>query len=148
MITVHVNAPDPEASPTALLERAVRAVLESEGVDAGEVSLTLLDDRRIRELNREYLDADRPTDVIAFALHEPGDPVLGDVYVGLAQARRQAREAGVPLAEELVRLAVHGTLHVLGREHPAAGEERESSAMYREQERLVRRVMGHAADSA
>lgn len=147
MITVHVNAPDPEAAPTALLERAVRTVLEAEGVAEGEISLTLLDEARMRELNREYLEADRPTDVLAFGLHDPGEPVLGDVYVGLAQARRQAREAGVPLAEELVRLAVHGTLHVVGRDHPEDGDEREGSEMYRLQEGLVRRVMGHGADS-
>ncbi len=146
MIRVHVNAAEPDAFTAALLERAVRAALAAEGVSDGEISLTLLDDDGIRAMNREYLDADRPTDVIAFALHDPEEPVLGDVYVGLAQASRQARDAGVDLDEELVRLAVHGTLHVLGWEHPE-DEGREESEMYREQERLVRSVLDRPAES-
>ncbi|HSR41130.1 MAG TPA: rRNA maturation RNase YbeY [Longimicrobiales bacterium] len=146
MIRVHVNASEPGAVPVAILERAVRTALAAEGVSDGEISLTLLGDDGIRAMNREYLDADRPTDVIAFALHDPEEPVLGDVYLGLAQAARQARDAGVGLDEELVRLAVHGTLHVLGWDHPG-DEGREESEMYRVQERLVRRVLDHAAES-
>ena len=128
--------------PVRDLERAVRATLASEHVHEGEISLTLLADAEIRELNRTYLNRDRPTDVIAFALAAEGAP-LGDVYVGYEQAVRQAREAEVPLNEELVRLAVHGTLHVLGHEHPE-GAEREASEMFRRQEELVRRLLGEA----
>ena len=124
-----------------LLRRAVEAALRDAGVDAAEVSLTLLDDEAIQALNREHLGHDRPTDVLAFALWEEGEPVLGDVYVGADQARRQAAELGVPLAEELVRLAVHGTLHVLGHDHPEDARARAASPMYRLQERLVRYVL-------
>jgi rRNA maturation RNase YbeY len=122
------------------LRRAVAHTAASEGKSAGEISVTLLDDDGIRQLNRRYLGRDRPTDVIAFSL---GDPpmVLGDVYVGLDQARRQAADEGVPLEEELVRLAVHGTLHVLGHDHPE-GAERTSSPMFDLQERLVRELLG------
>jgi len=74
--------------------------------------------------------------VLSFALHEDGEPPLGDVYLGVAQARRQAAAAGVTEEEELVRLAVHGTLHVLGWDHPM-DESRVRTPMWRRQERYV-----------
>ena len=138
MITVHVNSPG-GPGPADLLRRAVRTALEAEGVTTAEVSVTLLDDHGIRTLNRRYLDRDRPTDVLAFPLHGEGEGPLGDVYVGLERARDQARGVGVPLEEELVRLAIHGTLHVLGWDHPEV--EREGSPMFRRQEELVRQVL-------
>ena len=126
----------------AELERAVRHTLRAQGVRQAEVSVALLGDDAIRDLNLRYLAQDRPTDVIAFALG-PGPGILGDVYLGVEEARRQAAEASVSLAEELVRLAVHGTLHVLGHEHPA-GAEREASPMFALQETLVREILGRS----
>ena len=126
-------------TPVALLESAVRRTLDDQGVAAGEISLTLLDDEGVGALNRQYLGKDRPTDVIAFSLGDGPEP-LGDVYLGVDQARRQAEELGVAVEEELVRLAVHGTLHVLGHDHPE-GDERLRSPMFALQERLVHLVM-------
>lgn len=145
MIEVQVDTGTSSDAPARLLERAVRHVLEAEEVSEGEISLALLDDDEIRALNRTHLSRDRVTDVIAFALWDEGGPVVGDVYVGWRQARRQAEEAGVPGDEELVRLAVHGTLHVLGWDHPTAAGEREASEMYRRQEALVAEIA--AADA-
>ncbi|MDP9349126.1 MAG: rRNA maturation RNase YbeY [Gemmatimonadota bacterium] len=127
--------------PEAAVERAVRHVLRAEGHGAGEVSVAFLSDPEIAGLNREYLAHDRPTDVISFALHEPGEPPLGDVYVGVEQALRQATELGVDPGEEVLRLAVHGTLHVLGYDHPE-GAERTESGMFRRQEELLREILG------
>lgn len=124
-----------------LLRRAVEATLRDHGADAAELSVTLLDDQAIQALNREHLNHDWPTDVLSFALWEEGEPVLGDIYIGAEQAARQAEEAEVPLTEELVRLAVHGTLHVLGHDHPDEGGARAASPMYRLQERLVQDVL-------
>lgn len=123
------------------LERAVILTLSSEGIEDAEISVTLLDDNAIRELNREYLDHDYPTDVLAFALHDEGEPFLGDVYLGLEHARRQARELELSLAEEMARLAIHGTLHVLGYDHPV-GNDRESSELFRKQETILRSLLG------
>lgn len=125
------------------LGRAVRHTLSSQGIQEAEISLTLLDDAGIRHLNLRYLARDRTTDVLAFALGG-GPAPLGDVYLGFEEARRQAGEVGVPLAEELVRLAVHGTLHVLGHDHPE-GPEREGSPMFELQESLVREIAGRTA---
>ncbi len=119
-----------------LLERAVRAAAAAEGVDAGEVSVTLLNDTGIADLNQRFRGHDWPTDVLSFALFDEGEPPVGDVYIGFLQAERQAAENGVSLEQELARLAVHGTLHVLGEEHPE-GEERTQSGMWRLQEQIV-----------
>ncbi len=126
-------------APAELLDAAVRLTLAAEGHDTAEISITLLDDDEIRRLNAEYLGKDVPTDVLAFALGDEKTP-LGDVYVGAAQARRQADALGVPVTEELVRLVVHGTLHALGHDHPE-GDERENSPMFVRQEGLVRQVL-------
>lgn len=126
--------------PTPLLERSVLAALQDEGIEDGEISLTFLDDNGIRTLNRDYLDRDRPTDVIAFTLHDPGQPVVGDVYVGYEQAARQSGAEGVSLEEELVRLTIHGVLHVLGYDHPP-GDDRWTSPMFQRQEEILSRIM-------
>lgn len=126
--------------PVAVVHRAVLHVLEDAGVSGAELSVTCLDDDAIRTLNRDYLDHDRPTDVIAFSLGEAGGVVLGDVYLGVGQAERQAGELGIPLSEEIVRLAIHGTLHVLGHDHPS-GTARLESPMFALQERLLNEVL-------
>ncbi|MFO8174091.1 MAG: rRNA maturation RNase YbeY [Longimicrobiales bacterium] len=126
--------------PHSLLEKAVLEVFRDGGIQEGEISLTFLDDDGIRTLNHEYLDRDRPTDVLAFPLHEPGQAIVGDVYVGYEQARRQSGAEGVPLEEELVRLAIHGSLHVLGHDHPP-GEDRWASPMFRIQEEILARAL-------
>ncbi len=120
-----------------LLERAIRATADARGIDAGEVSLTLVDDAAIADLNRRFLGHEGPTDVLSFALFDQGEPPVGDVYIGFLQAERQAAENGIPLEQELARLAVHGTLHILGEDHPEDEEERTESDMWQLQERIV-----------
>lgn len=124
-----------------LIRVAVEAVLVDAGT-GGEISVAVLPDREMRRLNRRHLGRNGPTDVIAFSLGEEFRP-LGDVYLGGEQAARQAEDHGIPLEEELVRLAIHGTLHVLGHDH-SEGEDRTASSMFRLQERLVARVTKEA----
>ncbi len=111
-----------------------------EGVSEAEISVTFLDDVGIQDLNLRFLGRDRPTDVISFHLHEEGEPPLGDVYVGLDRARGQAERLGVNEEEEFLRLAIHGTLHVLGYDHPE-GKERVGSPMFVRQEELVKKAL-------
>lgn len=134
-MNVLVEVGDHEGADPAGLEAAVRHTVRRDGGAVSELSVTLLGDEDIQALNRRYLGHDRPTDVIAFTLGDPPDRV-GDVYVGFEQARRQAEEHGIPLRRELERLAVHGTLHVLGHDHPE-GEDRYESPMFVLQERIV-----------
>jgi probable rRNA maturation factor len=131
----------PAAVPDAvalrrLLAKAVRAALRQQQVRDAEISVALLADDEIQDMNHRYLGHAEVTDVISFALYGDGEVPVGDVYVGFEQAQRQAESAGVDLREELVRLAVHGILHVLGHDHPA-GAERVESAMWQVQEEIV-----------
>ena len=80
------------------------------------IGIAVVDDRRIRELNRGFLGADETTDVIAFEAED--DPVRrsGEVIVSADTARRQAQEYGHSMAREMCLLVAHGVLHVLGYE--------------------------------
>lgn len=127
------------ASTAALLRRAARAALAAADEDA-ELSITLLDDAGMAAMNAQWLQHDGPTDVISFPLFEPGEPVVGDVYIGFDQVVRHARENAVRVREELARVAVHGALHVLGHDHPE-GPGRVRSAMWRLQEAIVAQVI-------
>lgn len=119
------------------VERVVEWVLDAEGVGDAELSVAFVSDEEIAALNQRYLSHEGPTDVISFPLHFPGGPPLGDIYIGVDQAARQAPDEGTgSLREELLRLAVHGTLHILGYEHPE-GADREGSPMYLRQEALL-----------
>ncbi|MBW3551876.1 MAG: rRNA maturation RNase YbeY [Gemmatimonadetes bacterium] len=120
---------------STLVERAARAVLAERGVHDGEISVALMDDPAMAAMNRQWKGRDATTDVLAFSLHDEGDPPLGDVYIGWEQALRQAAEMDEPPARELARLAIHGTLHVLGFDHPEQG--REESPMWKLQERIL-----------
>jgi probable rRNA maturation factor len=122
------------------IEAAVRHVLRAEGVQAAEISVALVRDDEIAALNQQYLQHEGPTDVISFHLHGDGEPPLGDVYVGMDQAARQAAGFGASVAEEVLRLAVHGTLHVLGYAHPE-GEDRAGSPMFMRQEALLKEFL-------
>ncbi len=102
-----------------------------------EISVTFISGPAIRKLNREWLGHDCVTDVITFPLPAPDGSLVGDVYICPAFARPQAKEHGVSLREELVRLVIHGTLHVLGYTHPE-GANRLRSAMWRRQERYLK----------
>jgi probable rRNA maturation factor len=122
-----------------LLARAVRAALRQQRVASAEMSVTLLDDAEIADMNREFLQHEGPTDVIAFALFTTGEEPVGDLYIGYDQVLRQAAAHEVRPAEELVRVTVHGVLHVLGYDHPEGGD-RVDSGMWHVQEAIVQRV--------
>ena len=123
----------------ALERAALAAVATAERTVEGEIGVSFVSEDVIRELNRRYLGRTESTDVIAFQLGEA--ELLGDIYIAPDVAARTAVELGVPEQEELVRLLVHGVLHVLGHDHPE-GEDRYGSAMFRLQEELVDRLTG------
>jgi probable rRNA maturation factor len=125
------------------LARKAKVVLEALGLAAGELSLRLVHDGEIHELNRAYRGKDRPTDVLSFSLREGrfGDVarVLGDVVISLDTAARQAEEHGLRLGEEVDRLLVHGILHLAGFDHEISP--REERRMKRK-ERAMRALLG------
>jgi probable rRNA maturation factor len=142
-VDIHINADGFSDAPVDLLSRAVAIALDSQNVTAGAISLTLMGDEGIRALNQEYLGRGYVTDVISFMLSDPEDgvePLLADVYLGFEQAVRQADQMGIKSHHELARLAIHGTLHVLGHDHPE-GEDRVESPMWVLQETLLARLL-------
>lgn len=103
-----------------LLIEIVGQVLTEEGRSPQvEVGISLVDNEHIRELNRRYRRRDRPTDVLSFFLGEEGEEgeILGDVVISLEQASAQAGLYGHSVEKEVVFLAIHGLLHLLGYDH-------------------------------
>lgn len=78
------------------------------------LNVVYLTDTDIHVMNREYLGHDYPTDVITFTIEASGEELEGEIYIGAETAARQALEYGVSLTGEVLRLAVHGVLHLLG----------------------------------
>nr|WP_282958551.1 rRNA maturation RNase YbeY [Metabacillus idriensis] len=107
---------------------------ESIAQDA-ELSVTFVDNEKIKEINRDYRSKDQVTDVISFAMEEQGEgevsivgvdmpPVLGDIIISVPRAAEQAEEYGHSFTRELGFLAVHGLLHLLGYDHMTEEDEK------------------------
>jgi len=125
----------------ALLESAVGETARVVGLSGCEVELTLCGDAEMERLNFDHMGERGPTDVLSFPLHEwsvdglhshlsdddgvspPGPMMLGDLVIDVDQAVRQAAEGALSPLEELVLLAIHGTLHLLGHDHAELEEE-------------------------
>ena len=85
-----------------------------------EICVALVSDTSMRRLNRTYRNKDRTTDVLAFAYREVKSdvaPLLGDVVISIPAARRQAKAGSHSLDEEVLRLLIHGVLHLVGYDH-------------------------------
>jgi probable rRNA maturation factor len=139
-VSVEVNreAGVPGLGPDAVertVANAARAVLDDFGVTRAELSITLLDDAGMAALNRDWKGRDGPTDVLAFALYEEGEDPVGDIYLGVERGAEQGAAVGETMARERARLAIHGTLHVLGFDHPE--DDREGTEMWAHQERIL-----------
>jgi probable rRNA maturation factor len=119
------------------IEKLLNYTAEKERVQEGsELSVTFVSNERIQEINREYRDKDRPTDVISFALEEMGEGelpivgddiprILGDIIISIPKAREQAEDYNHSFMRELGFLAVHGLLHLLGYDHMNEQDEKQ-----------------------
>ena len=119
-------------------------VLRAERVPNALLSVAFVTRARIAALNREHLGHAGPTDVISFGFSRAtdDDPVIGDIYICPDVARAAATERRIGIREELARLVIHGTLHVLGYDHPET-DARERSPMWKRQESLLARLTRH-----
>ncbi|MCQ2574630.1 MAG: apolipoprotein N-acyltransferase [Alphaproteobacteria bacterium] len=80
-----------------------------------EVSITLINDKKIHKLNKQYRNIDRPTNVLSFELGD--DVLLGDIFISLDTVKREAKEVGISVEEHTAHMVVHGVLHLLGFDH-------------------------------
>jgi probable rRNA maturation factor len=104
--------------------------LESSGE---EICILFTDDIEIQSLNRDYRAKDKPTDVLSFPLEKDG--YLGDIAISMQTARRQAKEFGAHLRDELLRLIIHGVLHIEGFEYEGVSRS-EAQKMRRKEKQL------------
>ena len=130
-----------------LVEKCARAALEEEQIeDDAEVSVTLVDNERIRELNNEFREIDRETDVLSFPLGDENgfetNPdtdaiLLGDIVISLEKAQSQAEEYGHSFLREVSFLLTHSLFHLLGYDHMTPDEEKE---MFEKQEKVLEKL--------
>lgn len=137
-----------------LVRKCCHAVAVTEGFQNDfEVSVSFVNDTRIHELNKEYRNIDRPTDVLSFPLgengvydinNETGASLLGDIVISIQTAMKQAEIYGHSLEREIGFLTVHSMLHLLGYDHELGQlEER----IMREKEEEILNVLGISRDA-
>lgn len=107
------------------LRAAARSVLTAHGVDSAEISIAIVDDPAIHELNCRWLQHDYPTDVISFVLEERPGHLEGEIVASAETASQVASQLGAAPHDELVLYVVHGMLHLVGFDDqtPAAAQE-------------------------
>ena len=122
------------------VRKAIDIAIKNQKLDNLEFNIIIVDNDYIHELNKNYRNIDRPTDVITFALEDYEDGIklehrmLGDIYISIDKAISQAEEYGHDLRRELSFLAVHGFLHLLGYDHM---EKEEEEIMFSLQEEIL-----------
>ncbi len=123
-----------ETSASDLIERVCVESAKQEGLALAEVSVTIVDEKTIQELNKTYRNKDEVTDVLSFALLEGDEPaiesdddgdtlVLGDIVICWQRVLSQAREYGHSVNRELAFLTAHGFFHLLGYDHMNEADE-------------------------
>ena len=148
------NEQDEASVPPDVVRKRLRAILDEIGVAENvEFSVTFADDRYIQNLNKTYRMKDEPTDILTF-VQTDGDisfpderkegcaRVLGDMVISLTSMNRNAEQFGVSPDEELYRLLIHGTLHLLGGDHKTNDPK---EPMLQKQEAILRALKGSAS---
>ena len=126
MMALRVFKQTKSTLPTGRIRRLFNYVVHAEAERGfrGQVNLIFNSDAAICKLNMQFRGIDKPTDVLSFNIEEPleRDSVFGEVYISVATAKRQAREYGNTFDEEIIRLALHGFLHLFGYDHVKKSE--------------------------
>lgn len=126
---------------TGRLDKIFTDLLEEYGLSAGEVTLIIADNKYLQQLNWQYRGKDEPTDVLSFSFLEEdshnknadSEFPVGDIYISIDMAEKQATLAGHSLELEITHLAIHGFLHLIGYDHDQA----ENAKMMEEKEQLL-----------
>ncbi|WMI81419.1 rRNA maturation RNase YbeY [Anaerotignum sp. MB30-C6] len=127
-----------------VIEKLIHQSLDYEGFEQPcEVSVSIVDNEEIRQINNQFRSIDRATDVLSFPLltfeegefvdlNEKDEVLLGDIIISLEHAREQAQEYGHSLKREVAFLTAHSMLHLLGYDHMEEEEEKEMFSKQRE----------------
>ena len=129
-IEIFVNVEE-EIEELEIIEKVLYSAIEKEKLENIFFNLIIVDNNYIHDLNKNYRNIDRETDVITFALEDENsiilpssERILGDIYISLDKAKTQAKDYGHSLLRELSFLAVHGFYHLLGYDHMTKEEEK------------------------
>jgi probable rRNA maturation factor len=131
------------AARTAIAGQNMGAAIADEGGEEGEayeISIVLADDAFVRELNRNWRNIDKPTNVLSFPAEDgdaQGARLLGDVVLAYETIAREALASGTPMLDHVMHLIIHGTLHLLGFDHE---NEQEAGEMEALETRLLARL--------
>lgn len=117
------------------LRSAIQQVLADARVSQADISVAIVDDPTIHQLNVRFLQHDYPTDVLSFVLSEPDQPLVGEIIVSADTAAREALAYGWKLADELLLYVIHGTLHLVGHDDH---EPRDRQRMRRQERRQLK----------
>jgi probable rRNA maturation factor len=141
------NALEIQPSLIEQLEMLLQLAGQQEEVEIGEVALSFVTDEEIQQLNKQYRNLDRPTDVLSFAMQEMGEDELeiiyeaeaelvplGDIIISIPRAIAQSEEYGHSVEREIGFLFIHGFLHLIGYDHGDAEAEAE---MFAKQEQIL-----------
>ena len=135
-----INDIDREIEELSILDEYVKYLVKKLELDKCEFNIIIVDNKRIHEINREYRNVDRETDVISFAMEDNMDikykdfRLLGDIYISIDKCYQQALEYGHSRVREICFLATHGVLHLLGYDHMESDDEVE---MFKLQDELL-----------
>lgn len=122
---------------TKSFSKYLKKLEQATPLNSGQLNVVFVSDQYIRALNKAYRDKDQPTDVLSFNYEDEGG-ILGEVYISVETAKRQAKEHKLRLEDELIKLIVHGILHVHGFNH-------EEDEDYREMHAVERAALGEIA---
>jgi len=131
MIEISYNQVEKESNEEEIIQKVVKTVLELEKIQHDvNVYITLTNNEEIHQINKEYRDVDRPTDVLSFPMYEREEieklreekkdeieEILGDIIISIPKIKEQAKEYGHSYERELAYLTTHGMLHLLGYDH-------------------------------
>jgi probable rRNA maturation factor len=119
------------------IQAAVRTVLVGSDFSSANISIAVVDDPTMHELNNQYLKHDYPTDVLSFVLDDSNDTLDGEVIVSADTAIREAAEAGWSAENELLLYVIHGSLHLIGHDDREPGDQAE---MYAEEANCLKQL--------
>ncbi|MFZ6015825.1 MAG: rRNA maturation RNase YbeY [Patescibacteria group bacterium] len=126
----------PKVVTKKALKDAVCAVLKKLRKKQGKVGIAFISEQKIKEFNKKYLKKNKPTDVLSFTYSRPADPFLeGDIMLCGEYIKKQAKANSVLFKQEVLRLAVHGMLHIGGMDHDSFSKEKK---MFSLQEKILK----------
>ncbi|RMA97546.1 rRNA maturation RNase YbeY [Hydrogenothermus marinus] len=126
----------------AFIKDITNKILNELNLDKVEIGITLTDNKTIQELNKQWRNKDKPTDVLSFPIDEKPPAyryrILGDIVISLPFAKKQAEEIDFTYKEEVLRLLTHGILHLLGYDHETSEED--AKIMFDLQDKIFEKV--------